>query len=397
MAAFLKIVPAAARDLLYRLTESLEIPFTLTDREGVVIASTAGRPAGQVDPYAIAVMQRGTIVEISEDALRPPAQIAVSPAAEHAGLLPPAPGVYAPVRMNGVIAAILFARGEPDDVRNKAISAAAGAGPALEFTSGAHSQLRQTLGPDLALRTLLRGTQNEARRAALMAKVAGWDLLTPRAALVITPATDDQRLPEAGLLLLAELLRSLSPNAPVGKISATEWVTLPGLPRSEIQPSIMEMAGEMHKSLSDQGLRVLIGVGETHIDLPILPGLRRSYREAGFCADWARKLGMEGGVHTLRSLGPLAFLAPGIRAREQFARRLLDPLQRYPDILKTVSAFLDANLSLETAAKKSGQHRHTVRSHLQRAHDLTGLDPRDLADALQFKLALLLGQSIPIV
>ena len=47
------IVQSAAIELLQRLTETLEIPFTLTDREGAVIASTAGRPTGQVDPFAI--------------------------------------------------------------------------------------------------------------------------------------------------------------------------------------------------------------------------------------------------------------------------------------------------------------------------------------------------------
>ena len=129
-----KIVPSAARELLYRLTESLEIPFTLTDREGVVVASTAGQPTGQVDPFAMAVGLRGTIVAITEADLRVPPHLAISsPAAEHAGLFPPAPGVYAPIQMNGGTAAVLFARGDPEAVRTKTSSAAAAAGLALEI------------------------------------------------------------------------------------------------------------------------------------------------------------------------------------------------------------------------------------------------------------------------
>ena len=386
------IVTSAALELLHRLTESLEIPFTLTDRSGAVIASTAGRFAGQFDAYAITAFNQGTSLEIDEEQLRPPTQITgYSPAAEHAGLLPLAPGIYVPVRMNGEIAAVLFARGEPSDIREKATIAAAAAGLTLEFTSSATSSMRDTLGPDLALRALLRGSQEEARRATLLVKVAGWDLLAPRAAMVIIPAEENALLPDTGIAVVRELLTAVAPNTPVGQLSATEWVALPPLPRLEAQPAMSQVAEELSKTLTEQGLQVIVGLGETHIDLPILPGLRRSYREALFCANSARKTGAGGGVHSLRSLGALAFLAPGTRARHRVAESILGPLQKAPEVLETVRIFLESDLSLETAAKRSGQHRHTVRSHLQRARELTGLAPRALGDALQIKLALLVS------
>jgi sugar diacid utilization regulator len=385
------IVQPAAIELLQRLTEILEIPFTLTDREGAVIASTAGRPAGQVDPFAISVLRHGGPLDITEEQLRSQVQTGFSPAAENAGLLPPAPGIYMSVHLGDTPAAILFARGEPDSIRTKAVTAAAVTGLALEFASGATTSMHQTLGPDLALRALLRGTQQEARRATLLVKVAGWDLLAPRVALVITPASLEERLPDTGIGVLRELLLAVADNAPCGQLSASEWVALPALPRAEAQPAIEIVAEEIRKSLESQGVPVIIGVGETHIDMPILPGLRRSYREAAFCAQSARQTSSTGAVYSLRTLGPLAFFAPSSKARAQVAHRLLEPLRASPEIFETVRVFLETDLSLEATAKRSGQHRHTVRSHLQRVRELTGLDPRSLTDAVQLKLALLIA------
>lgn len=378
------IIPSAASELLYRLTETLEIPFTLTDREGVVVASTAGRPTGQVDPYAITVIQRSAPLELTED------QLTYSPAAELAGLLEPAPGVYVPVKMSGRTEAVLFARGEPDDVRTKATTAAAAAGLTLEFASGASSSLRETLGPDVALTELLRGTQTDARRATLMAKVAGWNLLVPRTALVILPA-DKDHLPDTAFAIARELLATLTPDSPFGRLGAAEWVALPAQPREEADATPQQIAYEILASLANAETPVFIGIGETHIDLPITPGLRRSFREARFCAEWAGRLGAKDGVFTLRSLGAVAFLAPGAATTRSYAEALLEPLRPLPDILETVRIFLDADLSIEKAAKYSGQHRHTVRAHLHRARDLTGLDPRALGDAMQLKLALLVS------
>lgn len=378
------IVPSAAAELLYRLTETLEIPFTLTDRDGVVVASTAGRPTGQVDPYAITVVLHNSALELTEE------QLMHSPAAEVPGVLQPAPGVYVPVKMTGRIEAVLFARGEPSIIRTKARSAAAAAGLSLEFASGASDSMRETLGPDVALTELLKGTQSDARRATLMAKVAGWDLLVPRSGLVIL-APDNAHLPDAAFSIARQLLTALTPAAPFGRLGASEWVALPAQPRDERQHTPEQIAHEILTSLTSEGVTVLIGVGETHIDLPITPGLRRSYREARFCAEWANRLGAKTGVFTLRSLGALGFLAPGAGASERYANALLEPLRQVPDIMETVRVFLDADLSMERAAKLSGQHRHTVRSHLLRARDLTGLDARTLSDAIQLKLALLIS------
>jgi sugar diacid utilization regulator len=388
------ILPSAARDLLYRLTETLEVPFTLIDRVGAVVASTAGRPLGQIDPNALIVLQSGNEYAVQEADLLPPAPVATySPAAEGSGLLPPEHGLYVPVRVGSELNAVLMARGNPDSVRLAAHTAAAAAGLALEFAREASSSTRASLGPDLALHALLRGSQEQAKRAALVVKVAGWELLVPRVAVVVMPL---QRSSAVGLtpehfVLFRDAINELAPDTPVAQFGRDQWVALPALPASERQLGQQELARELHRRLTAVGAAVNVGVGEAHIDQPIVFGLRSSYWEAVYAARWGRQISSTPEVYNLRSLGPAAFLAASDRSRRALADELLRPLRQFPDILQTVEIFLDANLSLRDAAARSGLHRHTVRHHLVRARELTGLDPRLLNDAVQLKLALLVA------
>jgi sugar diacid utilization regulator len=387
------ILPSAARDLLYRLTETLEVPFTLLDSSGAVVASTAGRPLGQIDPNALIVLQSGGEYAVQEADLQPPVPIATySPAAEGSGLLPPEPGLYVPVRVGTTLNAVLMARGNPDTVRLAAHTAAAAAGLGLEFAREASSSARASLGPDLALHALLRGSHEEAKRATLVVKVAGWELLVPRVAVVVMPVQ-----PAAGGLttehfaLFRDAINELAPDSPVAQFGRDQWVALPALPTSERQLGQHDLARELHTRLTVAGAAVNVGVGEAHIDQPIVFGLRSSYWEAVYAARWGRQISSTPEVYNLRSLGPAAFLAASDRSRRALADELLRPLRAFPDILQTVETFLDANLSLRDAAARAGLHRHTVRHHLVRARELTGLDPRSLNDAVQLKLALLVA------
>lgn len=393
------ILPSAARELLYRLTENLEVPFTLHDRDGAVVASTSGRPVGQIDPNALLALQSGTEFVVQESDLRLPAPTtAYSPAAEGWGLLPPEPGVYVPIRVGTGVLGVLMARGNPESVKIAAHTAAATAGLALEFAREASSSTRASLGPDLALHALLRGSHENAKRATLVVKVAGWELLVPRVALVAMPVEEAQprTVREQHFALFRSTIEDLVPHTPTGQFGSDQWVALPPLPRTEAELSPQQLARELHVRLTAAGAAVNVGVGEAHIDIPIVPGLRRSYWEAVYSARWGRRMSPSPEVYNLRSLGPAAFLAASDASRRRLAEELLQPLRSVPEVLKTVQTFLEADLSLGEAATRSGLHRHTIRHHLQRARELTGLDPRMLNDAIQLKLALLVTTQSPL-
>lgn len=388
---------SAARELLYRLTERLEVPFSLTDDEGVVIASTGALALGQIDLNALLALREGKAIEV-----QPPqpgeqemlSNILFSPLSESAGLLAPGPGIYLPLGVEDELF-VLIAHGSPDDIRTSAYSAAAAAGMGLEFARGASASAGESIGLDLALHSILRGSPDEMRHARLIAKVVGWDLSVPRVAIVAVPRGGEgaRGFTPAQVLTIHRVLAAVSPGIPAGVVRNREVVLLPEVARLAPQSEPRELALELCAQLRAEQLPVQCGIGESYVGGSSTAFLRRSYLEALYAAQHGERLREPSGVADLRSLGAVGFLAPTAPSRLRLAEQILRPLQAVPAVLDTVRIFLDADLSLGVAAQRSGLHRHTIRHHLNRAQELTGLDPRKLEDAVQLKLALLLARA----
>lgn len=385
------IVPSAARELLERLTSSLEIPFTVTDDTGAVVASTGGRARGQLEVNALTVLQQGTPMEVTgESVLRWHLEGGEAPSIEvEAGAFASGAAIYLPLEV-GDSAGVLIAHGEPDDIRMPARTAVPAVELAFEFARAAALTVREGMGPELALDRLLRGSRAEAYEAQLVANVAGWDLSVPRAAIVAVPLGHDGNGKRGmSARTFGGLLDALGERAaytPFGRLRGQEWVVLP-----EIEPegpSLRSLAGKLTDTLASNGARLAVGIGKLPDHGQALLALRHSYREALYSARCGARLSGEPGVYELDTLGTAAFLAPR-GSRRRLAGRLLDPLTDQEDLLDSLRAFLRANLSLGEAARHAGVHRHTIRNHLERIHELTGLDPRALEDAVQLRLAML--------
>jgi sugar diacid utilization regulator len=390
-------VPSAAPELVERLTAALGVTFTFTDDVGAVLASTAGHPRGQIDPIALIALRQGEPIEQAADGITS-AELRDeldTPATTPAGLLAPEPGVYLPVRINGKIDGVLIAHGQPTKVGTVGRTAAAVIGVALEFARGASISARQSPGPDLALHQVLRGSLREARRGAMVMKVIGWDLSVPRVGLVVLAShretTDTELLDPSLYTMIADYVKMCAPGTPMGQLHPTEWVLLPELESTTRRPSPQQLAEDVSEALTHSGARVLIGLGEPHAGRSV-PSLRRSYSEALYAARCGAQLRKHRPIYRLRDLGAAAFLAPSHRTRRRLAQRIVQPLREQPDVLNSVQAFLEASCSFTATANETGLHRHTVRSHLDRARELTGLDPRQLDDALQLRIALMLAQ-----
>lgn len=393
------IVPSAARELLERLTSRLEIPFTITDDKGGVVASTGGRARGQVEVNGLTVLQQGSPMEVTGDSvLRWHLEGGESPStAVEGGAFATGAAVYLPLKVGDSVG-VLIAHGEPDDVRMPARTAVPSVELALEFARAATVTVRQGVGPDLALYRLLRGSREEAYEARLIAKVAGWDLRVPRAAIVAVPFTGNgngnggRRTSPRSLGRLLEVLGERAPHTPFGRLRGDEWVVLPEI-GPDGQASLRSLARQLSDALTSNGAGPAVGIGDPHDHAETLLALRRSYREALHSARCGARLHGASGVYDLDALGAAAFFTPGGRNRQRLARRLLEPLTDQQDLLDSLRAFLRANLSVGEAADRAGVHRHTIRNHLERIHELTGLDPRILEDAVQLRLALLVQPS----
>lgn len=373
------ILPAPACDLLDRLTEELDIHFTLTDLQGAVVASTAGRPAGQVEPRALRLLERG------RDA---------APDGGDGG------AVTLPVRLSGRVAGVLVTHGAREAVTTAARTAAVAIGMALDFAEAASGMGQDGVNPGWLLYRLFRGSREEAQQARVMSAIHGWNLCVQRVALVAILADDAaadgrRHRGDAPLDVLQRLLGPEARSTPTGQLDEVQWVLLPAYEPGESWSRVRQLAEAVRRAFATAGMEVDVGIGEPHLPVNPVAALRRSYREAVYAARHGRQVGEGSGVHELRSLGPAAFFAPSSPSRRNLAALVLDPLRDHPAALETLRAYLALDLSVAETAARLQVHRHTVRNHLARVLDLTGLDARSLEGALQLKLALLVAASDP--
>ncbi|WBL20086.1 helix-turn-helix domain-containing protein [Citricoccus sp. NR2] len=117
--------------------------------------------------------------------------------------------------------------------------------------------------------------------------------------------------------------------------------------------------------------------------------------EAWYAAEIARRRGRAAHGHDLASVdGLLMALTPEQVA--PFRTHLLDPLRRYDavhraDLVRTVSAFIESEGSLNLTAQLLFVHINTVRKRLRRVEQLVGADPLDREGYLVLRVALSSG------
>lgn len=140
--------------------------------------------------------------------------------------------------------------------------------------------------------------------------------------------------------------------------------------------------------LSNIGKDLTVGIGGLYLGVE---GLLTSFKEADAALRLGMKLNQEGKVYYIDDLGLyVVFGNIGMEKQVQLAKKLLAPLLKDPDLLKTIRAYFAENLNLTKAAGNLHIHRNTLIYRLGKIKDLVGLDPETFEDAVQIKLALTL-------
>lgn len=136
------------------------------------------------------------------------------------------------------------------------------------------------------------------------------------------------------------------------------------------------------------GLAVRVGIGDAY---PAARNLRWSYFEA---LDSLAHLvdGVDIGEQSRLSVSSLILASRDAPVRE-LADELLAPLEASDRdsgtaLVATLDAYLRRSGAVVAVADELGTHRNTVRYRVEQIAQLTGLDPRVTADAVQFWLAL---------
>jgi carbohydrate diacid regulator len=155
--------------------------------------------------------------------------------------------------------------------------------------------------------------------------------------------------------------------------------------RERIVRRVERFLGELAGS---SGLDICAGLGRYHAGWP---GLAQSFSDATWAAEAGTRLFGAHRVYGLNDLGSAAFLTgASMSAKYDLARSLLQPLDREPELLATIDAFLQHNLSPSATVGVLNIHRHTLAYRLEKVTHLIGLDPRRFQDAAQISAALLL-------
>jgi carbohydrate diacid regulator len=147
-----------------------------------------------------------------------------------------------------------------------------------------------------------------------------------------------------------------------------------------VEHFVRELAGSSERD-------VCAGLGRYHEGWP---GLARSFADATCAAEAGTRLFGANRVYGLKDLGVAAFLTgASMSAKYEIARSLLQPLEHEPELLATIAAFLQYDLSPSATASVLHVHRHTLAYRLEKVTHLIGLDPRRFQDAEQISAALL--------
>lgn len=231
------------------------------------------------------------------------------------------------------------------------------------------------------------------------AEALGIDLTIPRAALVLQiglpsgeaedvgathPAKGPRPHGQRDIVRAIERACSPSHHAIVGHLGDGCIAVLHGVDPSTHEQQLKQVARNLLAVVDPSRNTARAGIGGYW---PGVNGLARSCREALQALKTGTRLRVGGPVYTLTDVSVGVFLGDADRATKiALARRLLDGLD--DDLVATVRAMLDADLSVSGAARKLYLHRHTMLYRLEKLRQLTGRDARRFWDVLPLAMAL---------
>lgn len=135
-----------------------------------------------------------------------------------------------------------------------------------------------------------------------------------------------------------------------------------------------------------------VGVGNYH---PGLGGLRQSYHEALSAIELGAQTWDTDKIYHIDDFGVVAPLLSGVdESNIYFSRELLERLGENHEIIQTLEAFFEYDMSLTRTAEKLSIHRNTLVYRLDRITETLSLDPRVFDDAVQIKLAILYNKFV---
>lgn len=183
----------------------------------------------------------------------------------------------------------------------------------------------------------------------------------------------------------ADLLIGIQGNRIVLVIGRKDWHSETGGARPDQEYSFLEIARGMSKHFGEGP--IVLG--------PSVPGLIEAQQSAkAALAGFAVVKALRNAPRPCLAddLLPERALAGDAIAKRTLVNNIYLPLKQHsPDLLATLTAYLDTGRSLEATARELYVHPNTVRYRLKRISEVIGWDPTGAREALILQSALILG------
>ncbi|MCC6179077.1 MAG: helix-turn-helix domain-containing protein [Chloroflexi bacterium] len=381
-----------ASRIVERAGASLGISVSVTRTSGRVLASTRPDLVGDRLPLAVECLARSHTADITEGEA----------------------DVSQPLVYDGVVVGAIVLHGEPGHARG--IIRVVGALAELLIHQvtvvdrlAQRDRLRDAFLSDLLLGRLpaddLEGMPREAAvlgidlRIPRLAVAVGIDALVTRtsradAREAVLPALARTRQLERtreDVVRRALLTSACRPDDVCGFVDEGWFALLVTVEPATLEVERVRLSQRLRLFVEDLvqagGVDVWAGIG------PYYPGwsaLARSFADARFAAGTGCELYGPNRAHTIDELGLATLLGDTSHAtKSDLAERRLQPLVVEPDLIATLEAYFQHDLSPLATARALAIHRHTLTYRLDKIRRLVGLDPRRFEDAALLHAALL--------
>lgn len=138
---------------------------------------------------------------------------------------------------------------------------------------------------------------------------------------------------------------------------------------------------------------ITVGVGGFKNSINSVRPYRESYEEAQTAINFGKQTWGRGKIFHFDTFGVVAPLFSGVTGRNiTFSKEIINKLSKYPELLESLRAYFELDISLSKTAKRLKIHRNTLVYRLEKIAEITELDPREFNDAFQLQIALILDK-----
>ncbi|MFD1334432.1 CdaR family transcriptional regulator [Oceanobacillus iheyensis] len=363
-----------ASQIVQRTMSIIHANINIMDRTGTIIASGNPSRIGQLHDGAVQVIREKRTIEIDTSG------------ATH--WQSSQSGINLPITFQNNIIGVIGITGPPDRIRDYSQLIQMGAELTLEqaFLTNEiqqNKQIRQT-----QITNILLGTEQDQTYIQERAHYAKLDIQTTYAVIIIfTPVLDKKHTEEVE----KHIQSWLNHEDEHIRLFTNQHLIL----KKEIGYSnhahIKDILVEKHKNSSIPNMTIAVGSYLTGVD-----GWRQSYQQAQKIIEVTKTLYPSGGVWNYEDLSLEILAYDLLKNKPQSTKELTTTYQRILtesdgiQLHQTLQTYIEENGKVSITSDKLFIHRNTLTYRLDKIHQITGKDPRNINHLLELKMASLL-------